>query len=187
MKDSSTDKVILNKAIKRVRFILGNSIVLITKDVALMDDGMVRVTCVRTPAYSRQAVVVTASLGRHDFRATVQRVREAEAEYITEELPLMVRDGKRWVPSTEGDFGPFTVALEIDECERPWFCVVDGYSLEDAYNTLTTLPFYREQMAGWEVESFPYLPEKSFAGLPTGLIYNDIRNEQYAGRQSVAA
>lgn len=189
MKDSSTDKVITSRPIRRVRFVLGNSSVLVTKDVALMDDGSVRLISERTPAHSTQATVVTVSMGRSDFREVVRRVREFEADYITEELPPMVRHGKRWIPAESRDFGAFTVAVELGECERPWFFVVNAESTADAYATVSALPFYLEQLAAWEVQSFPYLEDESFPGIPKGTAYNDLRNEQYAGagRPSVAA
>ncbi|MFD7257192.1 hypothetical protein [Streptomyces sp. NPDC059874] len=180
MKDTTTGKVILTKAVQRVRFNLGKSIALVAKDVALMDDGTVRVTSVRTPEYSHQGVrVVTIKLDRADYRQAVQRIREFEALYITEELPLMVREGKRWVPSEHTNYGAFTVAVQLGNLDRPTYFVVDAPSLDDAYEVLTGLSFYRELLTGWEVEAFPFLPEESFTGIPDELPRFDMRREQY--------
>lgn len=90
MIDLETSKVILSKPVRRKTFVLGRSTVLLTKEVAVMDDGAVRIVSVREPNYwfgRPQYVCSKLSASSWDFEKTVQKVREFEADYITTELP----------------------------------------------------------------------------------------------------
>ncbi|MFI5865827.1 hypothetical protein [Streptomyces sp. NPDC051546] len=180
MIDSTTNKVVLNKAIRRVRFILGKSVALAAHDVALMDDGSVRIVAERRTGYASRIPVVTSKFNRADFRQIVERSRRFEADYVTEELPMMVRKRGRWVSSASADFGAYAVAVQIGDMERPTYFIVDAPTLADAYNVLTGLPFYLEILNGWEVETFPLLEGDSYMGIPESFHCFDMRREQYS-------
>lgn len=179
MIDSTTNKVVLNKAIRRVRFILGKSTVLASHDVALMDDGSVRIIAERREAHAFRIPVVTSKFDRADFRHIVERSRKFEADYATEELPMMVRNGGRWVSSASTDFGAYTVAVKIGDMDRPTRFIVDAPSLSDAYGTLSSLPFYREILHDWGAATFPLLEGFSYMGIPESFQGFDMRREQY--------
>ncbi|MFD8886406.1 hypothetical protein ACFV0H_28380 [Streptomyces erythrochromogenes] len=90
MQDSSTYKVILNKVVRRKGFILGKSIALNRVDVALMDDGTLRVIFDRRSDYFREGVPLnTCSIlrGESEMSRAVKWMRTMEADYITAELP----------------------------------------------------------------------------------------------------
>jgi hypothetical protein len=96
MIDLDTDKVILAKPVRRKRFILGKSVALERVDVAVMDDGSVRVITERRADYwdGRAPLFVCFKARKtadgDNFDQTVQRIREFEAQYTTAELPELV-------------------------------------------------------------------------------------------------
>jgi hypothetical protein len=91
--DLNTDKLVLAKVVRRKTFITGKSWHLVRQEVAVMDDGTVRVIGTRRPEHFLPgAPVVVSFVSRRtcegdNFPQTVQRIREAESAYITEELP----------------------------------------------------------------------------------------------------
>ncbi|MFJ3634615.1 hypothetical protein [Streptomyces sp. NPDC090112] len=90
MQDLSTYKVILRKVVRRKGFVLGKSIALNRVDVALMDDGSIRVIFDRRADYFRKGVPLnTSSLlrGESEMGRAIKWMRTQEADYITEELP----------------------------------------------------------------------------------------------------
>ncbi|MGJ3559668.1 hypothetical protein ACR6C2_16995 [Streptomyces sp. INA 01156] len=98
MIDLNTDKVILSKPVRRKTFILGKSVALTRKTVAVMDDGTIRVITDRRPEFwdykPTAPLVVSFGVRRasddENFRQTINRVREMERDYITAELPETV-------------------------------------------------------------------------------------------------
>ncbi|MFI9202654.1 hypothetical protein [Streptomyces sp. NPDC053048] len=88
MKDWDTDKVILSKIVRRKTFVLGRDAVLVSKSVALMDDGRVMVISVRRKEHVFRGVGVAATyLRATSYPDAVDRVRAYECAYITAELP----------------------------------------------------------------------------------------------------
>ncbi|MFD7552959.1 hypothetical protein ACFV9E_00215 [Streptomyces sp. NPDC059835] len=90
MQDLSTYKVILNKVVRRKGFILGKSIALARVDVALMDDGSMRVIFDRRSDYFREGVPLRVSSilrGESEMPRAIKWMRAKEADYITAELP----------------------------------------------------------------------------------------------------
>jgi hypothetical protein len=94
--DLNTDKVILNKVIRRKRFILGKSVALAHTDVAVMDDGAVRfITLRRADFFLEGAPLLISFVARRsaegdNFPQAIQRCREMESQFITAELPELV-------------------------------------------------------------------------------------------------
>ncbi|WP_327719895.1 hypothetical protein OG381_34475 [Streptomyces sp. NBC_00490] len=92
MKDLNTDKVILAKVVRRHTFVLGASVALERMHVAVMDDGTTRVITERRPEHflpdaPRVVTFVSRRVAdEEDFRQCVQRIREMEAAYTTQEV-----------------------------------------------------------------------------------------------------
>jgi hypothetical protein len=93
--DLNTNKVVLAKVLHHKRFVLGKSVALAHTDVAVMDDDTVRfITQRRAGFFLEGSPLLVSFVARRttvgdNFHQAIQRCREMESQFITEELPLV--------------------------------------------------------------------------------------------------
>ncbi|MFB6830526.1 hypothetical protein [Streptomyces hydrogenans] len=89
MIDTHTDRVVMERVVRRTEFITGKSVKIRSVTVVLMDNGTVRAIWEKDPNHYR--VTRTSSVMRMPYETVVEFARNFERDYITEEKPEWVR------------------------------------------------------------------------------------------------